>query len=122
MQESNRTSGIINGKQPFILHCTDCGELACQHCSLNNHEDHNYKLIKKASPETRTKQLEEKQLLEVRLEQLTKARDKIRTTILEVENQQQASVNNIHTKFRELHNILDQREQKLVKNATGTAQ
>ena len=56
------------------------------------------------------------------LEELAKAGEKIHATILEVENLKLASINNLCTKFKELHNILEYREQELVEDATTTAQ
>ena len=109
-------------KKPPILHCTKCGELVCPHCSLNHCEDHNCELIEKTSPEDKAQLLTDKQSLNDLLEELAKAGEKIHATILEVENLKLASINNLRTKFKELHNILEHREQELVEDATTTAQ
>ena len=78
--------------------------------------------MEKTSSEDKAKLLTDKQSLKVLLEEQAKAREKIRTTILDIENQKLASINNLHIKFKELHNILKQREQELVEDATTIAQ
>ena len=88
----------------------------------NNHEDHNCELMEKTSPEDKAKLLTDKQSLEVLLEEVAKAGKKIHATILEVENLRLASIKNLCTKFKELHNILEQREQELVEDAATIAQ
>ena len=89
----------------------------------NNQEDqHNCELVEKTSSEDKAKLLTDKQSLEVLLEELAKAGKKIHATILEVENLKLASIKNLRTKFKELHNILEQREQELVEDATSIAQ
>ena len=124
VQERNKIGACANGKhkEPPIFNCTECEELFCHHCSLNNHEDHNCALMKKTSPEARAKFLAEKKSLKVLLEELIKARDKVHTAILEVEIKILTSMSEIRTKFKELHNILEQREQELVEDATTIAQ
>ena len=109
-------------KKPPIFNCTECEELVCQHCSLDDHEDHNCKLMKKTSPEDKAKLLTDKQSLKVLLEELAKAGENIRATILDIDNQKLTSIKHLRTKFKELHNILEQREQELVENATTVAQ
>ena len=123
MQESEKshTKGKHHKKSP-IFNCTECEELVCQHCSLNNHKDHNCELMEKISPEDKTKLHTDKQSLEDLLEEVAKARKKINATILEVENLKLTSIKNLRTKFKELHNILEQREQELVEDATTIAQ
>ena len=100
----------------------DCSCLICQHCILKDHKDHNFEFTKKAAPETKTMLLEEIQPLKSLQKELTKAAEKVCATTLEVEEQKQTSINNIHTAFEELHNILKQREQELVKDTTTVAQ
>ena len=121
---TNANESSANGKhqKSSIFNCTECEELVCQHCSLNNHEDHSCELMRKTSPEDKAKFLTEKKSLKVLSEVLIKARDKVRSTILDVKNQQLATINNLRTKFKELHNSLEQHEQELVEDATTIAQ
>ena len=109
-------------EEPFIMYCYDCSCLICQHCTLKDHKDHNYEFTKKAAPGAKTKLLEDIQHLRVQRHELVKAGEKIRATTLEIEAQKQASIDNLHTSFKELHNILEQREQELVEDATTIAQ
>ena len=46
----------------------------------------------------------------------------VRATALEVETQKESAINNLHTSFKELHNILERCEQELVKDATTITQ
>ena len=48
--------------------------------------------------------------------------DKIRATTLEVKTQKESAINNLHGSFRELHNILERREQELVEDTTTITQ
>ena len=41
---------------------------------------------------------------------------------LEVEAQQESAINNLHVSFKELHSILERREQELVEDAKTTVQ
>ena len=120
--EEEREKSHGKHKKPPIFNCTECEELVCQHCSLNHHEDHNCELVRKTSPEAMAKFLMEKESLKVLSEELLKARDKVRSTILDVNNKQLATMNYFRTKFKEFHNILERREQELVEDATVIAQ
>ena len=109
-------------EEPFIVYCYDCSCLICQHCTLKDHKDHNYEFTKKAAPCTKAKLLEDIQPMKDLKCTIFKAGEKIHATTLEIEAQKQASLNNLHTSFKELHNILEQREQELVEDATTIAQ
>jgi len=60
--------------------------------------------------------------LKILLGEIVKAGEKILATTVEIENQKQASINNLHTTFENLHNILEKREKELVKDATSIAE
>ena len=109
-------------EEPFIIYCYDCSCLICQHCTLKDHLGHNYEFTKKACPSAKAKLLEDIQPLKVLQDQVIKAGQKTHASTLEIEAQKQASIDNIHTSFKELHNILEQREQELVEDATTIAQ
>ena len=66
--------------------------------------------------------LEDVQSIKKQQTEFTDAMEKIRATALEVETQKKSVINSLHTSFKELHNILEQREHKLVENATTAAQ
>ena len=109
-------------EEPFIIYCYDCSCLICQHCTLKDHKDHNYEFTKKAAPDSKAKLLDDIQPLKDLNYAIVMAGEKIRATTLEIEAQKQASINNLHTSFKELHNILEQREQELVEDAATIGQ
>ena len=109
-------------EEPFTIYCYDCSCLICQHCTLKDHKDHNYEFTKKAAPGAKAKLLEDKQTMKDLLDELVKAGEKIHVTKLEIEAQEQASINKLQTSFKELHNILEECEQELVEDATTIAQ
>ena len=109
-------------EEPFIIYCYDCSCLICQHCTLKDHLGHNYEFTKKAAPGTKAKLLEDLKPLKNLQDQVVKAEKNICATTLEIEAQKQASINSLHTSFKELHNILERREQELVEDATTIAQ
>ena len=109
-------------EEPFIIYCYDCSCLICQHCTLKDHKDHNYEFTRKAVSGAKTKLLDDIQPLKDLKYAIVKAGEKIRATTLEIEAQKQASVDSLHTSFKELHNILEKCEQELVEDATTIAQ
>ena len=109
-------------EEPFIVYCYDCSCLICQHCTLKDHLGHNYEFTKKAAPGAKAKLLDDMQPLKDLKYAIVKAGEKIHATTLKIEAQKQASINILHTSFKELHNILEQREQELVEDATTIAQ
>ena len=109
-------------KQPFIIFCFDCKRLICQHCTLKDHLGHNYEFTSVAATGVKTKLLEDIQPVKDLDTELCDAVAKIRATSLEVDAQKESAMNNLHTSFKELHNILERREQELVEDATTIAQ
>ena len=109
-------------EEPFIIYCYDCSCLVCQHCTIRDHRYHKFEFTKKAAPGAKTKLLEDIQSLKDLKDVLEKAGGKISPTAVTIEAQKQASINNLHTSFKELHNILELREQELVEDATAIAQ
>ena len=109
-------------EEPFIIYCYNCSCLICQHCTLKDHKDHNYEFTKKAAPGAKAKLLADIQPLKDLQNELVQVGKKIHSTTAAIEAQKQASINILHTSFKELHNILEQREQELVEDATTIAQ
>ena len=109
-------------KQPFIIFCSDCEKLICQHCTLKDHLGHNYEFTNVAVSGVKTKLLEDIQSIKKQQTEFADAIEKVRATAVEVETQKESTINNLHTSFKELHNILERREQKLVEDATTTVQ
>ena len=109
-------------EEPFIIYCYNCSCLICQHCTIKDHRDHKFEFTKKAAPGTKDKLIEDIQTLKEIKDELEKAGENIILTTVTIEAQKQASINNLHTSFKELHNILEQCEQKLVEDAKTIAQ
>ena len=109
-------------KQPFIIFCSDCEKLICQHCTLKDHLGHNYEFTNIAVTGVKTKLLEDIQSIKTQQTEFTDAIEKVRATALEVETQKESAISNLHTSFKELHNILERREQELVEDAVTIAQ
>ena len=109
-------------EEPFIVYCYDCFCLICQHCTIKDHRDHKFEFTKKAAPGAKAKLLKDIQPLKDLKDELVKAEEEISLTTVTIETQKQASINNLHASFKELHNILDIREQELVEDATTIAQ
>ena len=109
-------------KQPFIIFCSDCEKLICQHCTLKDHLGHNYEFTNVAVTGVKTKLLEDIQSIKSQQTAFTDAIEKVHATAVEVETQKESTINNLHTSFKELHDILERREQELVEDATTIAQ
>ena len=109
-------------KQPFIIFCSDCEKLICQHCTLKDHLGHNYEFSNVAVTGVKTKLLEDIKCIKSYQTELTDSIEKVHATALEVGMQKESVINNVHTSFKELHNILERREQEVVEDAITTAQ
>ena len=109
-------------EEPFIFYCYDCSCLICQHCTIKDHRDHKFEFTKKAAPGAKAKLLEDILCLKVCKDELVETGKRVDITKLEIEAQKQASIDNLHTSFKELHNILERREQELVVDAATTTQ
>ena len=109
-------------EEPFKIYCYDCSCLICQLCTIKDHRDHKIEFTKKAALDAKAKMLEDLQPLTDLKEKFEKTVEKINLTINAIEAQKQASINNLHTSFKELHNILERCEQELVEDATTIAQ
>ena len=70
----------------------------------------------------KSKLLEDIQSIKSQQTEFSDAIEKVRATALEVETRKESAINNLHTSFKELHNILERREQELVEEATTLAQ
>ena len=89
---------------------------------MKDHLGHSYEFTKKAAPDTKAKLLKDMQSLRDLKNANVRAGDKICAAKLKIEAQKQASISNLHTSFKELHSILERREQELVEDATTIAQ
>ena len=125
VEERSKSSTGTNRKRrnnPSIFNCTKCKELVCQHCSLDDHRDHNCELMESISLTDMITLEEDIYSLKILNNELTNASEKIKNIVDHIEAKKRSTINSIHTNFKELHNILERREQELVDDATSIAQ
>ena len=116
------TKKCLVHEKSLKIYCYDCDSLICQHCTLKDHRDHNFEFSKKAAINEKTKLVEEINHLKDLHVKLTNAVEQIQTTKLEVDAQKNPTVNIIKSSFKELHDILDKREQELVEETGAIVQ
>ena len=127
VSETNNSEGVQERKKchpsgrPSIFDCTESKELVGQHCTLNDHKDNKCELMENISMCDMISLYQDMDSLIVLKDKLTKAKEKIDKTVLDIEANNESIINNLHTTFKKLHNILEQREQELVDDATTTA-
>ena len=99
------------------IYCYDCDGLICRDCTVKDHRDHNFEFTKKAAIDEKVKLLNEIKPLKDLHVKLTSAVEQMQTTKFEVDAQEKSTVHFIKTSFKELHDILDKREQELLEEA-----
>ena len=104
-------------EEPLMIYCFDCVELICLSCTVKDHRDHNFEFSKKAAPNTKITLLEELTPLKDLKLNLSQAVEEIQATKLQVQAQEESLLTTIHASFKELHDILDKREQELLEEA-----
>ena len=97
-------------EEPLNIYCFDCDTSICHHCTTKVHRDHN---LQYATPDSKKNLLEKLGPLKQVAANLSSAIENIQTTKQEVEAKEDLVVSAIHTSFDELHQILDEEENKL---------
>ena len=108
--------------EPLVIYCFGCDTLICRDCTLRDHRDHNFEFAKKAAATTKSNLLEELEPLKTQSSSLSHAVEEVRTTKQELEAQQDTVANTIKTSFKELRDILDNRERELLGEADRLVQ
>ena len=108
--------------EPIVIYCFDCDTLICRDCTLRDHRDHNFEFSKKAVATTKSNLLEKLEPLKTQSSSLSHAVEEVRTTKQELEAQRDTVANTIKTSFKELRDILDNRERELVGEADRLVQ
>ena len=108
--------------EPLVIYCFDCDTLICRDCTLRDHRDHNFEFIKKTAVTTKSNLLEKLEPLKTQSSSLSHAVEEVRSTKQELEAQQNTVANTIKTSFKELRDILDNRERELLGEADGLVQ
>ena len=108
--------------EPLVIYCFDCDMLICRDCTLRDHRDHNFEFSKKVAATTKSNLLEKLQPLKTQSSSLSHAVEEVRTTKQELEAQRVTVANTIKTSFKELRDILDNRERELLGEADRLVQ
>ena len=108
--------------EPLVIYCFDCDMLICRDCTMKDHRDHNFEFCKKAAATTKSNLLEKLEPLKTQSSNLSRAVEEVRNTKQELEAQRDTVANTIKTSFKELHDILDNRERELLREADRLVQ
>ena len=108
--------------EPLIIYCFDCDMLLCRDCTMKDHRDHNFEFCKKAAATTKINLLEKLEPLKTQSSSLSPAVEEVRTTKQELEAERDTVANTIKNSFKELHDILDNRERELLGEAERLVQ
>ena len=108
--------------EPFVIYCFDCDTLIYRDCTLRDHRDHNFEFSKKVAATTKSNLLEKLEPLKTQSSSLSHAVEEVRTTKQELETEQDTVANTIKTSFKELRDILDNRERELLGEADTLVQ
>ena len=106
-------------EEPLTVFCFDCSSLICRDCTVKIHKDHSFEFSKVAAPSIKKNLLDDLASLEDVAATLCSGLKDIHTAKQEIEDQGSAVVNIINNSFAELQQILDDRKQQLLQEATG---
>ena len=122
VREDHAPMKCMDHDEPLVIYCFDCDMLICRDCTMKDHRDHNFEFCKKAAATTKSNLLEKLDPLKTQSSSLSRAVEEVRTTKQELEAQRDAVANTIKNSFKELRDILDNREQELLGEADGLVQ
>ena len=105
-------------KEPLTAFCFDCSSLICRDCTVKIHRDHSFEFSVVAAPSTKKNLLEDLASLEDVTATLSECLKDIQTAKQEIEDQGSAVVDIINNSFAELLQILEERKQQLLQEAT----
>ena len=108
--------------EPLVIYCFDCDMLITRDSTLKDHRDHNFEFSKKAAATTKSNLLEKLQPLKTQSSSLSHAVEEVRTTKQELEVQRDTVANTVKSSFKELRDILDNRERELLGKADRLVQ
>ena len=105
-------------KEPLTVFCFDCSSLICRDCTVKIHKDHSFEFSKIAAPSTKKNLLEDLASLKDATATLSEGLKDIQTAKQEIEDHCSTVVNIINNSFAELQQILEERKQQLLQEAT----
>ena len=103
--------------EPKKIYCFDCSLLICRDCTIKDHSGHNHEFVKECAPEMKKKLVAYLEPLRKMKVELSHAVEEIQTTQHEIEAQGDSVADHINTSFDELQKILENRRQRLLKEA-----
>ena len=106
-------------EEPMKIYCFDCSCLICRDCTINvkDHSRHNHEFFKKAAPEMKTNLLQQLNPLKEEKVSLSRAMKEVQFTQSEVKAQGDSVYSLIKSLCEHLRQIIDNREQELLKEA-----
>ena len=104
------------------LYCFDCSQLICRDCIVIDHAGHKYEFVKKAAPETKKKLNECLTPLKKLESSLQHAVEKVRDAKTAVKANGQSITDEANLSFQELHKIIENRKEQLLKESAETVQ
>ena len=101
------------------IFCFDCDCLICRDCTMIDHKEHKYDFVKKASPKTTERIVENlAPLKEIQLS-LSEAAKTDKSTKSGIEAQGASVAKTIEQSFNEIHEIIEQRKRQLLEKAAS---
>ena len=96
------------------LYCETCEQLACQHCIVRIHRDHQYDLVTDAFQKHKNILAASLQPVEQQLDTVTKSLEQLDTRCQQITDQRKTVAENIHRTIRQLQEALEVRKTKLI--------
>ena len=117
VREKTHITKCTNHEEPLTMYCFQCDRLVCCQCKVEDHKEHDCKVCSLAAPIAKKSVLQKLHPLREVGASLMHAVEDIQNNKLELEAQRDSVTNAIKISFKELHDILDKREQELLEEA-----
>ena len=101
----------VHDAQPLDLYCITCSSLICRDCTIVDHRQHQYNFVNILADQERAKIKMAAAPLEMMLEQVSAAISEVEGADNDLNNETDAE-RQVQELYRQLHQILDQREVK----------
>lgn len=109
----------IHDQEQMRLYCFDCDHLICRDCIILDHKEHKYDFVKKVAPEAKEKLAEHLAPLKTILTSIYDATEIVKSTKTDVESQSASVAITVDQLFGELHDIIEQRKQEILKELSS---
>ena len=105
-------------EEPKKIFCFDCKHLICRDCIVFDHAGHKSEFVKTAAPGTRNKLAKHLSPLKTLLPILGAAVEGVKERKKEIEAEEPSVAGKVDVVFRELHDILDQCQHRLLEESS----